>query len=87
MTDEKGSDEKILAVPNDDVCNLYQGVRAPTDLPAALLAQIAHFFEHYKDLEPHKWVKVAGWKGADEAMDAIVASVERFRAAPVRPHF
>jgi inorganic pyrophosphatase len=87
MTDEKGKDEKVLAVPNDDVCMLYRGVRAATDLAPMLLAQIAHFFEHYKDLEANKWVEVEGWQDADDAMTAITKSVERYREAPVKPKF
>jgi inorganic pyrophosphatase len=87
MTDEKGKDEKVLAVPNNEVCGLYRSVRSSADLPPTLLAQVAHFFEHYKDLEPNKWVEVEGWQGSEEAMAAIMASVERYRAAPVKPHF
>lgn len=87
MTDEKGKDTKILAVPNDGVCVLYHGVQSPNDLPAALLAQIAHFFEHYKDLESGKWVRIEGWAGAEDAKTEILESVDRYRAAPVKPHF
>ena len=61
MTDEAGPDSKILAVPIDKLCSLYRQMQKPEDMPPLLLAQIAHFFEHYKDLEPNKWVKVEGW--------------------------
>ncbi|RMD69919.1 MAG: inorganic diphosphatase [Gammaproteobacteria bacterium] len=87
MEDEKGKDTKILAVPDDDVCSLYCNIRTFDDLPPTLLNQIAHFFEHYKDLEAGKWVKVEGWSGVEEAKAAILASVERYRAAPVKPSF
>jgi inorganic pyrophosphatase len=56
-------------------------------VPPTLLAQIAHFFEHYKDLEPGKWVKVEGWADADAAKAEIVASIARFQAAPEKPCF
>jgi len=80
MSDEKGEDQKILAVPVDKVsCDYYVDVRGPDDLPKALLDQISHFFEHYKDLEKGKWVKVEDWKGADAAREEISASVARYR--------
>lgn len=80
MTDESGVDAKILAVPSDKLCKEYCDVQKPEDLPGNLLATISHFFEHYKDLEDGKWVKVDGWVGADEAKAEILASVERFNA-------
>ncbi|RMD70905.1 MAG: inorganic diphosphatase [Gammaproteobacteria bacterium] len=87
MEDEKGKDTKILAVPSDAVCSLYCKVYTLEDLPPTLLAQITHFFEHYKDLEAGKWARVEGWSGTEEAKAAILASVERYRAAPVKPSF
>ncbi|HHM04214.1 MAG TPA: inorganic diphosphatase [Gammaproteobacteria bacterium] len=81
MTDESGVDAKVLAVPVDKLSPLYSHCHGPDDLPASLLGQIGHFFEHYKDLEPGKWVKVDGWAGADEARQEILASVERFNQA------
>jgi inorganic pyrophosphatase len=87
MTDEAGPDTKVLAVPVDKLCTLYRHARAPEDMPDMLLAQIAHFFQHYKDLEPNKWVKIEGWAGADAARAEIVAGVERFKAAKVKPFF
>ena len=87
MTDEAGEDTKLLAVPIDKVCNLYTTVRGPADVSAVTLAQIAHFFEHYKDLEPGKWVKVEGWADAQAARQEILAGVARFAAAGSKPHF
>ena len=87
MSDEAGPDAKILAVPIDSLTDLYRNVRSFDDLPASLLAQIAHFFEHYKDLEAGKWVKIDGWLGPDAAKAEILACVERFRAAPDKPQF
>lgn len=80
MEDEKGEDNKILAVPSDDLCSLYHHVLKPSDLPASILNGIAHFFEHYKDLEHDKWVKVKGWVDAQEAQQEITDSIERFQA-------
>ncbi len=87
MTDESGPDAKVLAVPVDQLCTLYRKAQTPEDLSPALLAQIAHFFEHYKDLEPNKWVKVQGWAGPSEAKAEICASVARYQAAPEKPFF
>lgn len=80
MTDEAGVDTKIIAVPIQKLSTLYDHVNAAEDLPALLLQQISHFFEHYKDLEKGKWVKIGGWASADEAKKAIVEAVERFNA-------
>ena len=87
MTDEAGPDGKVLAVPIDKLCTLYRHAQGPDDVPAQLLAQIAHFFEHYKDLEPNKWVKVEGWADASGAKAEIMASLARFQAAPDKPCF
>ncbi|MHB0981977.1 MAG: inorganic diphosphatase [Thiobacillus sp.] len=87
MTDEAGVDGKLLAVPVDKLCGLYRGVSRPEDLQALLLAQISHFFEHYKDLEDGKWVKVDGWAGVDDARAEILAGVERYRNAADKPAF
>jgi inorganic pyrophosphatase len=84
MTDESGEDAKIIAVPHD---KMYDDVNDVTDLPERLLEQLAHFFEHYKDLEKNKWVKIEGWVGIDEAKAEIMASVKRFDDAPVKPQF
>ncbi len=87
MTDEAGPDSKILAVPIDKLCTLYRKAQGPDDMPEQLLAQIAHFFEHYKDLEPNKWVKVEGWRDAAQAKAEVMASLARFQAAPEKPCF
>ena len=87
MTDEAGSDEKLLAVPIDKLCNVYHRINTPDDLPASTLDQIRHFFEHYKDLEPGKWVKVEGWLGPTAARKEILAGVERYGQAAHKPMF
>ncbi|GAA5126156.1 inorganic diphosphatase [Alloalcanivorax gelatiniphagus] len=78
MTDEAGKDTKVVAVPHTKLSKLYDDVQEVTDLPKQLLAQIKHFFEHYKDLEEGKWVKVDGWKDAASAKQEIVKSVEAY---------
>ncbi|MDE2357034.1 MAG: inorganic diphosphatase [Alphaproteobacteria bacterium] len=80
MTDEKGPDEKILAVPVDDLHPFYTGVSAWTDLPKILTDQIAHFFTHYKDLEPGKVTVITGWAGPEEAERLILAAMARAKA-------
>lgn len=87
MADEKGPDAKILAVPIDKVCTMYRQVQGPTDLPQQLLGQIKHFFEHYKDLEDGKWVKVAGWGDAKAAAHEILGAVARYTATPDKPFY
>jgi inorganic pyrophosphatase len=77
MEDNAGGDEKIIAVPSPRLTKRYLNVNNYTDLPEITLEQIQHFFEHYKDLEPGKWVKIMGWGDADEARDMIVAAIER----------
>jgi len=85
MHDEAGGDEKILAVPIDKLSSLYRSIRSPQDLPEITIRQIAHFFEHYKDLEPGKWVRVSTWVGAEEAKAAIVAASARYEAEKPGP--
>lgn len=87
MEDESGPDAKVLAVPADKLCTLYRDVKGPDDMRPQLLEQIAHFFDHYKDLEPNKWVKLSGWGGPDAARQEILDSVKRFQDAPEKPHF
>ncbi len=77
MEDEAGQDEKILAVPCDDLHPYYSGVRNFTELRPLLCERIAHFFEHYKDLEQGKWVKVSNWVDAEEAMALIRTAIQR----------
>ena len=78
MQDEAGGDEKIVAVPVPKLTLRYAHVHDYTDLPDITIRQIQHFFEHYKDLEPGKWVKVVGWGDAAEARDYINAAIARF---------
>ncbi len=87
MTDESGDDAKVLALPIDKLCKTYRSVDSYRDLPADLLERIAHFFEHYKDLDEGKWVRVEGWGGADEAKQEILASVRLYQEAPEKPNF
>ncbi len=77
MEDEKGHDEKILAVPADRLHPFYNEVKSYKDLPEILIQQITHFFEHYKDLEKNKWVKVVGWEDAETAARLIVEGLDR----------
>src|SRR6187551_1157473 len=78
MNDEAGGDEKIVAVPVPKLTRRYEHVHNYTDLPLITIQQIQHFFEHYKDLESGKWVKVVGWGDAAEARDCISAGIARF---------
>jgi len=77
MEDESGIDEKILCVPVDELHPYYGDVGSYRDIRPVLLDQIAHFFEHYKDLEQKKWVKVQGWGEAEEALELIRAAIGR----------
>lgn len=82
MTDEAGIDAKLLAVPIDKLSTLYHKVHSYEDVSPHLLATIAHFFEHYKDLESEKWVKIEGWVGVKEAKAEIVAGIKRYNDTP-----
>lgn len=77
MEDNAGQDEKVIAVPSSALSMRYDHVREFSDMPKITLQQIEHFFEHYKDLEPGKWVKIGDWMGADSAKEMIVAAIER----------
>ncbi|HEY4544979.1 MAG TPA: inorganic diphosphatase [Pedomonas sp.] len=77
MEDEAGNDEKILAVPIAKLNPVYANVQSHDELPPILLERIAHFFQHYKDLEKGKWVKIVKWDGPEAARKAIVEGVER----------
>jgi len=79
MEDEKGPDTKLLAVPIAELTPLYAHVNKPSDISPNVLAEIKHFFEHYKDLEPKKWVKVDGWSGPNAAKKEILQSVKRYQ--------
>jgi inorganic pyrophosphatase len=82
MTDEAGKDAKVIAVPVDKLSSLYSHMHSVRDLPRSLLDSIAHFFDHYKDLEPGKWVKIDGWVDVAEAKQEILDSIERFNSQP-----
>ncbi|OKO71865.1 inorganic pyrophosphatase [Bradyrhizobium sp. NAS80.1] len=77
MEDEAGGDEKILAVPSSKLTQRYDKVKSYSDLPDITLQQIQHFFEHYKDLEKGKWVKILRWGGPDEAHKLILEGMDR----------
>lgn len=79
MEDESGHDSKILAVPVDKLSRHYAHVNSKDDLDDITIAQIEHFFEHYKKLEPGKWVKIHGWGNVDDARKEILDSIERFK--------
>lgn len=80
MEDEKGLDEKILCVPVDELSPYYKNVHTYRDLPEILIEQIGHFFKHYKELEPNKWVKIIRWGEPAEAAKLIEASMGRWSA-------
>ncbi|MDQ2701691.1 MAG: inorganic diphosphatase [Pseudomonadota bacterium] len=87
MSDEAGSDEKILAVPIDKVFNGYTHIDDIGKVSPHWLERIGHFFEHYKDLEKGKWVKLDGWGGAAEARQILVDAMERYKASDDKPKF
>ncbi len=82
MTDEAGNDEKLIAVPSTKLTRRYEKIRSYADLPEITLQQIQHFFEHYKDLEPDKWVKLDHWGDADEAKTLISEAITRYEKPP-----
>jgi inorganic pyrophosphatase len=81
MEDEGGRDEKLICVPVDKLHPYHTRITSYEELPSILLKQIAHFFEHYKDLEEGKWVKVIGWEGADAAAKVIIDAIARENAS------
>lgn len=87
MDDEAGGDAKLIVVPADKVFNGYVHIRDIGDVPPHWRDRIGHFFEHYKDLESGKWVKISGWGNAAAAREEIRTSVERYRQAPEKPRF
>ncbi|MET0067207.1 MAG: inorganic diphosphatase [Candidatus Thiodiazotropha sp.] len=87
MTDESGDDAKVVAVPVDKITNRWSHVKTLEDMPAELMERIAHFFEHYKDLDEGKWVRVQGWDGVDAAKREISNSVKMYQEAPEKPNF
>ncbi len=78
MDDEAGGDAKLLAVPTNDICPLFIHWKSIDDVPEIRLKQIQHFFEHYKDLEAGKWVKVVGWAGLDVAHAELQEGIRRY---------
>ncbi len=84
MEDEAGVDEKLLAVPSAKLTQRYARIDNSVDLPEITLKQIEHFFAHYKDLEPGKWVKITRWGDAAEAHSLVAAGIERARAATAK---
>lgn len=77
MQDDSGIDEKIIAVPSPKLTKRYDNVHSYQNLPPITIQQIQHFFEHYKDLEPGKWVKALGWGDVDDAKRFITEAIER----------
>ncbi len=80
MVDEAGGDSKVLAVPDDKVLPIYSHWLKHEDINPSRLNSIQHFFEHYKDLEPGKWVRVQGWGGVDEAKREVQSGMQRYNA-------
>lgn len=87
MQDEAGGDQKLLAVPIDKILPWYKHWQSPGDIAPERLAQIQHFFEHYKDLEQGKWVRIAGWKGPERARELLIEAVTNYQAAKDKPAF
>ncbi|PXW98530.1 inorganic pyrophosphatase [Sphaerotilus hippei] len=81
MDDEAGGDAKLVAVPTEKICPFYSHIQKVEDLNPLELSRIQHFFEHYKDLEKGKWVKVKGWDGVDAAKAEIVSGIENYGKA------
>jgi inorganic pyrophosphatase len=84
MEDEAGGDEKLIAVPVPKLTQRYAKVQNYTDLPEITMKQIEHFFAHYKDLEPNKWVRIVGWGDAEQARRLVVEGIERAQAAKAK---
>ncbi|WP_034997123.1 inorganic diphosphatase [Beijerinckia mobilis] len=80
MEDEAGGDEKLIAVPASKLTKRYEHVKNYTDLPEITIKQIEHFFTHYKDLEPNKWVKIVRWGDVDEAKKIVLEGIEKAKA-------
>lgn len=80
MSDEAGADAKLLAVPVDKLTQEYKEIKSYQDLNTVLIDSIEHFFKHYKDLEPGKWVKIIGWADTEAAKQEIAASIKRYNA-------
>jgi inorganic pyrophosphatase len=85
MEDEAGSDEKVIAVPVDDLHPFYTGIRSYRDLPPIMCEQIAHFFRHYKDLEKGKWVSIIDWLDAEPAEQLVLQAIQRYGMTHRKP--
>ncbi len=87
MIDEAGDDAKVLAVPVQQLTSAYDRIKTYQDISQNRLDKISHFFEHYKDLEHDKWVKIQGWFGIEEAKIEILSSIARYEALENKPAF
>ncbi|RUM47613.1 MAG: inorganic diphosphatase [Hyperthermus sp.] len=81
MEDEEGPDSKIVAVPKDKLDPQFKEIKNVTDLPEAIRNKIKHFFEHYKELEPGKWVRVREWRSVEDAKKRILDAIKRYKSA------
>ena len=79
MDDESGGDEKIIAVPVNKITSFYSNIISYTDLPELMINQFKHFFEHYKDLEKNKWVKIKGFENKQVAQNVILESIKKYK--------
>lgn len=87
MTDEAGPDAKVLALPARGLRGHYEEANSITDVPKGVLDLLGHFFEHYKDLDPDKWVKIDGWAGVEAAKKEVLDSIKRYDSDPDKPCF
>ena len=81
MRDEEGIDTKLIAVPHEKLDPSYANIKTVDQLPEIIREKIKHFFEHYKELEPGKWVKVENWKGIQDAIEEIKKGIENYKRA------
>ena len=87
MIDESGEDSKVLAVPVQQLTSAYDRIKTYQDISKNRLDKIEHFFQHYKDLEQDKWVKIEGWSGIEDAREEILSSIARYNALEHKPAF
>jgi len=80
MEDEKGMDEKLIAVPIEKIDPRFKEIKDIEDVPEAIKNEIKHFFEHYKELEPGKWVKIREWKNCEEAKNFLKKVHEKYKS-------
>jgi len=79
MEDEKGYDMKVIAVPVSKIDPRFEDIKDVEDIPSIIKEKIKHFFEHYKELEPGKWVKIKDWKNVSFAKEKISSAIERYK--------